>query len=189
MSTRNVNRAEYYRYVPDSNNYRGMALQEGDYDLIWIHSKFQSLAAEWRKPVVKELEDSPPKLGDFPSLVNRNCIPLFSEKAWIVFEPYLSDIAEALPVATTKRHRLFIVHVHRRLDLLLPEKCEYDRFSDGGVRRINRFCFDKIKSDSVLMAKLPPDLGGDLLVSEKFRRIAEENALEGLLFTEVPQLE
>lgn len=189
MSTTNVNTAAFYRYDPDANNFRGLALRENAYAVVRIHSSFASVAPEWKEILLEELDDSPPKLGDFPSLVDRRRIPLFSARAWDVFKSHLSDTAEALPATTTKGNRLFVVHVYRPSDAVLSERCELDRFSDGGVRRVKKFCFDQTKCGGVLMMKLPPELGGDLLVSDKFRRMAEENGLEGLLFTAVPQLD
>jgi len=185
----NVNNVTFYRYDPDANSFRGIALRENDYDLVSIHSKFERVAEKWKEIVVEELEDSPAELGDFPSLVDRRRIPLFSQKAWDAFGPYISDIAEALPVMTTKGNRLFVIHVHRPTKTLFSDRCEFDRFSDGGVRRINKFCFDQSKNDYVTMMKLPPELGGDLIVSNEFRRIVERNSLEGLNFPEVPQVD
>ncbi len=187
MSKAKARRTAYFRYDPDANNFRGVALRKDDYGVVGIHSRLASVATEWKELLLEELDDSPSKLGDFPSLVDRRRIPLFSPRAWDVFESHLSDIAEALPVRTSNGNRLFIIHVHRSSDIVLIDRCEFDRFSDGAVRCIKKFCFDQWKSHGELMIKMSTEVGGDLLVSDKFRRIAEENRLEGLLFNEVPQ--
>lgn len=182
-----MNQTAFYRYDPDSNSFAGFGLQKSDYEVIKLHSLFESVSATWKPIVLKEFDDSPTDLGDFPSLADRNCIPLFSEKAWSVYEKQLSGVAEALPTTTTSGARLLMIHIYKRVDALIEERCSFDRFSDGGIRRIKEFCFDWTRLDSTMVIKLPAKLGGDLLVSHQFRDIAIKNGLQGLKFIEVAQ--
>lgn len=182
-----VNRSAFYRYDPDGNAFAGLGLHKDDYDVTDMHSRFTRESATWKPLVLEIIEDSPSKLGDFPALVDRRRIPVFSERAWGIFKPYLSAVAEALPVVTTNGTRLLMIHVYKPIAALVEERCSFDRFSDGGVRRVNKFCFDWENIGTAMMAKLPPNLGGDLLLSHQFRQVAEENGLCGLNFVDVSQ--
>ena len=187
LPTKTMNNTTYYRYDPDSDSFAGFALQKRDYDVPNLHSKFESVSSTWKPIVLEGFDDSPTVLGDFPSLVDRRRIPLFSEKAWSVFSKHLSGVAEALPVTTTSGIRLLLIHVYKPVDALIEENCSFDRFSDGGIRRIKEFCFNSTKLDTSMIIKLPAKLGGDLLVSDRFREIAIKNELHGLNFVEVSQ--
>lgn len=182
-----MTRDAFYRYDPDANTFAGLKLQEGDYDITNLHSKFERLSETWTPIVLEVLEESPSELGDFPTLVDRRRIPIFSERAWTIFESHFRGVAEALPVNTTTGTRLLIIHIFKPVTALVEDRCVFDRFSDGGVRRVNQFCFNWAAIGSELVIKLPPTLGGDLLVSEQFRKITEQKRLRGLNFVEVTQ--
>ncbi len=182
-----MNQTAIYRYDPDGNAFAGLALQEGDYDVTNIHSKFEPISTTWKPIVLEVIEDSPPDLGDFPSLVDRRRIPIFSERAWNVFEDRMCGVAEGLPVTTTTGTPLRMIHIFKPLAALVEDRCSFGRFSDGGVRRVNQFCFDWAVIGQELVVKLPPTLGGDLLLSEQFRKTTEQQGLRGLNFVEVQQ--
>jgi hypothetical protein len=189
MIMKTMNQTAFYRYDADSNSFAGFGLQECDYEVTKIHSQFEPVSSTWKPIILDEFDDSPTKLGDFPSLADRNCIPLFSEKAWSVFSKHLSGVAEALPLTTTSGIRLLLINVYKAVDAIIEENCSFDRYSDGGIRRIKEFCFDWTKLDTSMIIKLPAKLGGDLLVSHRFREIAIENELHGLNFVEVSQID
>ena len=187
MTMNTMNQTAFYRYDPDGNNFAGFALKQDDYEVSNIHSTFESISSTWKPLILDALDDSPSDCGDFPTLVDRRRIPLFSERAWNVFEPHLSEVVEALPTTTTNGIRLLMIHVYVPLSSLIEERCSFDRFSDGGIRRVNEFCFDWTSVNKAMIIKLPAEFGGDLLVGHRFREIALENGLQGLNFVEVPQ--
>lgn len=185
MTAMNKRTDRYYRYDPNANHFTGFALNEDDFDVLKLHSQSKAVSKKWQGIKLAELEDSPRELGDFPSLVDRRRLPLFSERAWSVLGPHLNGVAEALPVTTSYGYKLYLINVFRFSDALREEDCRVDRYSDGGIRRVLTFSFDKQRTENQLLMKLPPCNGGDLIVTEFFRQIVEDKKLLGLNFEEL----
>lgn len=177
---------KYYRYKPDAMQYNGVGLQDRDRKIIWIHSKCDSLAATWRPVSVHGFDDNPGIEGDFPSLSDRNVIPLFSQQAWHILSPLISYCAEALPIKHPSGKPFYLINVMEIIDCLDEERSELVRnMATGRVSRVFKYCFKTDLLQNKHIFKLPRESGGELIVDDDFRKTVEANGLEGLRFEEL----
>ena len=177
----------YYRYHPDANNYAGIGFQHEDDEAVTdVHFTDEPLAANWKPPVAFEFEDNPPKQGDFPSLSNYNEIPVMSERAWEALRALIGHCCEPLPIIHPSGQPYYIIHVMNTIDALDEDRSEVKRFSDGGIMRVVRYALkhDLLRGEHIF--KLPRESGGELLGDDEFRRVVEENSLQGLIFKPIP---
>ena len=174
---------KYYRYAPDANHYNGIGLRNEDReDILAMHSQSIVRMPTWRPPVVHGFDDNPGVEGDFPSLSDYNKIPTFSQRAWDALSPLIARVCEALPIRHPTGRPFYIINVLEIVDCIDEEKSEIDRYSDGGIRRVIRFCFKPNMLGGKHIFKTPRKSGADLIVSQEFRRQVEANELKGLRF-------
>jgi len=127
--------------------------------------------------------------GDFPSLGNYNMLPVMSQRAWEALRPLIGHCCEALPIIHPSGRPYYIIHVMNTIDALDEDRSEVKRFSDDGIMRVVRYALKSDLLEDQHIFKLPHESGGDLLVDDEFRRVVEENGLQGLIFKPIPLVE
>jgi hypothetical protein len=180
----------YYRYQPDANHFNGIGLSNEDREsVIAMHSKSIVRTPAWQPPVVHGFDDNPGVEADFPSLSDYNEIPIFSQRGWDVLRPLIGNVCEALPIRHPTGQPFYIINVLDIVDCIDEENSVVDRYSDGRVRRVIRFCFKLNMLVGKHIFKTPRMSGSDLILSEAFRHTVENNGLKGLIFRELPMVE
>lgn len=182
---------KYYRYDTDVTHFNAVGLRNEDREhVLAMHSKSIILSPTWQPIVVHGFDDENPGIeGDFPSLNDYSKIPVLSQRAWDVLRPVIGNVCEALLIRHPTEEPFYIINVLDIVDCLDEEKSEVDRYSDGRIRRVLRFCFKRNMLAGKHIFKTPRKSGRDLIVSEEFRRLVEQNELKGLRFRELPMVQ
>lgn len=178
----------YYRYQPDANSFAGIGFSDADNDrVVQVHFADKPLADQWIAPVAHGFENNPETEGDFPSLSNFNEIPVMSQRAWDGLRPLIGNCCELLPIIHPTGKPYFIVHVMGTVDCMDFSKSKVTRnATTGRVNRIYTYAFKHEKVDGKHIFKLPLESGAELIVDDGFRRAVNANALQGLLFNDLP---
>ena len=191
MTNSEARSEQLYHYIPDANNFAGITLSDSDHDqVLSVHDIDSPLAAEWIAPDSKGFEDNPPTDGDFPGLSDYNEIPIMSQRAWEVFRPLIGDCCEALPIGHPSGKPFYIIHVMKTIDALDEKRSELSRSRiSGRVSRTYKYAFKPGLLIGQHIFKLPLMSGAELLVDDEFRRVVEDNNLEGLLLKPLPMVD
>ncbi len=180
---------EFYIYHPAADSFDSVMTFAQDHDrIISLHFQATSVAREWvALDVDADFDDQPGELGDFPSLVDFNAIPIFSARAWEALKPLIGYCCEALPIKHPSGDPYFLINVLDIIDALDEKRSIVDRNSvTGRVSRVTKYSFhlDKIKDKHIF--KLPLQSGAGLIVDAAFRDAVEKAGLRGLKFKPLP---
>jgi hypothetical protein len=180
----------YYYYRPDANRFAGAALSKHDdsrvLDLFYSDA---AIGPTWEPIRLREIADNPDREGDFPSLSNYHIFPLVSQHAWGALSPIIGDQCELLPAIRPSGAVLFLVHILGTTDCVDLSRSKVKRYSSGQIMQITDYCFNVDVIQGKHIFKLPFDCGAELIVDEVFRRVVEDNHLEGLQFPELPMMQ
>ncbi|GEM_PF-3816264 len=173
---------QLYLYHPNSNDYLGYMLRDRDHDLIKLHFSYQRVLEKWSKISLSFADNPFCKMGDFPVLSSLLRLPLFSQKAWEVYKKDLEPIAEALPVKDMLGRNFYLINIFVDPEIVDESRMEASYYRDGRVRNIEKFVINPTYEDEFIMLKNPRALGAGLFLTEKFKKLYEENNLQGLHF-------
>ena len=182
---------QLYHYIPNADEFASVGLADADHDrVLGIRRIDTPLAAEWSPPSTFRYEDFSSTDGDFPSLNDYSRIPIMSQRAWDVFLPLIGDCCEALPIDHPSGKPFYIIHVMKTIDALDEKRSELSRSRiSGRVSRTYKYAFKPGLFSGKHIFKLPHMSGGELLVDDEFRRVVEDNNLEGLLLKPLPMVD
>lgn len=177
-----------YEYIADGDRYNYFITDQKYYEVKTSIGRGVTLINSWiPMPVRNFFGDKEgvflDKTSDFPSLMTGD--PVFSEKAWKVFEPFIGNYTEPLPLITAEG-KYYALNILNIIDALDKENSEisYNRVT-GRVSRVFRHVFHADKIEGQFIFKVPETKGLEVYISEDFKRIAEENGLKGLDFSKV----
>jgi hypothetical protein len=170
----------FYIAIPDSDEFDSLLpLDSEDWD---VFERFDGrpLAASWSPVPVKVYVGK--RRGDFPSLLAD--VPVFSERALHVLGPLMGSSIEALPLQC-KKGSFYAINVLEVVAALDQERSEIDRFPDGRVMDVERYVLQEDLLQGRDIFKLAEVTPSRVFVSEAFKKSAEENGLQGLIFKPV----
>jgi hypothetical protein len=198
MKTQHSHLSNYYEYDPDGNSFAGVGFHGREIDderddgaiVTNLHFDDTPRAANWRPLTCHGWTDNPPRIGDFPSVSNYRRVPMMSERAWIALAPLIGGVCEALPVHHPFSGNYHLVHILRTVAALDELQSVVARRSptDQRIYKVYQYSFRKELIDGLHIFKLPNAQGSALIVDEEFRRIVEDNNLQGLRFQRLPTL-
>ena len=168
-----------YELEFDVDNYKSIELTENRNADFYQMFDGRSLKEAWDELTVKYYdEDEGLKTGDAPGFT----IPVFNKKSLDILFTKIKNEVEILPLRIGNEN-LYGINVLTILDAVNYEKSDYKMFRDGKrIMKFNKISF----KDSIIQGKnifKIVDLKRSLIfVSEEFKRIVEENGLEGFLF-------
>src|SRR5690554_3152186 len=129
-----------YKYIADSDEFNSFITVKEHREIYSSIGKGSSLVHSWKPmPVKNFFKDKEGvfmnRIGDFPSLVIGD--PVFSEKAWGVFKPYIGKYTEPLPLITTEG-KYYALNILNIIDALDKENSEISyRSRDRKSTRLN----------------------------------------------------
>ncbi len=193
MTSRNNVIRYFYEYDPDANSFAGVGFNVGGVDdddnskVIKLHRDDAPQRQRWKTLACHGFDDNPPEVGDFPSVSNYRKVPMASERAWKVLEPYIGRTCEILPVHHPFKGNYYLIHVLRTIDALDEINSLVERRSedDSRIRHIIRYAFREELIEGIHIFKLPSKSGSGLIVDDVFRNAVELNGLRGLRFHEL----
>ena len=179
---------KFYYYACDADHYGFLRFtetytHESGFPVSDQFDRGKPISSPWQ-PITIEANTSRGPLSDFPLCPMGP--PIFSQKAWDALQPLISDAVEALPV-TTPFGIYFAMNVLDVIDCLdygQSEMSYYPASMDGGLHRIIKCQLnsDLIKHKHIF--KIPERMT-QAIVSEDFKRVSENELLNGLSFTRV----
>jgi hypothetical protein len=173
----------FYRYKADPNKYACVAFRGDELPFRKMFNSEKPLAPKW-KPIELEVDSSQGPIGDFPALTAT--IPVLSEKALSILAPIIGEAAEALPVKVSAQ-LFYALHVTETVDALNENASQCSRFSDGPIRKVERYCFKRERMRDKHIFRLPQTRFGEILFSEKFKHEVLNANLKGLRFIPLPE--
>ena len=169
-----------YRIVPDSDTCHSLSIIDSEHVEMFRQFTGNSLAHSWFPVPVRIFRAE--KSGDFPSLLSH--VPIFSERALQILMPLISNSFEALPLKCDFG-KFYAANVLDVVDCLDHSLANIERFSSGRIMAIKRYAFKEGCIQGKHIFKIPETAGQDVLVSDKFKSLIEENSLLGLHFKQV----
>lgn len=164
-----------YKYIADSDIYDSLLFEEKDWDKADYFASGDRLPPELK---YFSLQDHiVGKKGDFPSLNPH--IPVFTPKAWKQLNHLLSQI-ETLSLNQGEYMALNVLNIVDALDKTQSELTQ-NRVT-GRVSSIQKYVFMEEKLHNKHLFKIPETLGLEVYVSDTFKKVVEDNGLEGLSF-------
>lgn len=169
-----------YRIVPDSDTYHSLSIIDSEHVEIFRQFTGKSLAHSWFPVQVRIFRAK--KSGDFPSLLSH--VPIFSERALQILRPLISNSLEALPLKCDFG-KFYAANILDVVDCLDDSLANIERFSSGRIMAIERYAFKEDCIEGKHIFKIPETALQDVLVSDNFKSLVEENGLLGLEFKQV----
>ena len=120
------------------------------------------------------------KIADFSSL-GHHPIPMFSDRAKRILDPYIGECGQWLRLDHTTVH-YWLFHITNVIDALDETRSEVLRFDDGSVMRIARFVFRPDCLSDELIFAVPQRPLAHNLVTDRFVKLVEEHRLSGFNF-------
>lgn len=164
-----------YRYTPASNDFNTLERVSIRGDL---YSKFvtnKKISSKWRP--IKVRVDKHGHRGEFPSF--EPAIPVFTQKALNVLQPFLGDTIEALPL-NCGRFKFYAIHVLNVVDCFDEKRSDFNRFPSGGIMYINKHVFKEKCLDQQLMFRISQAPIWGVYYTERFKQLLDEANLKGL---------
>jgi hypothetical protein len=131
----------------------------------------------------KPRKHQPEPLCDFTAVTAMVHAPVLSARAKQLIEPVLSDRAQWLPLAFEEKE-YWLLNLLNLVDALDHERSRVSRLPDGKVMCIDAYAFKPEMLEQQWMFKVPT-APFDVLVTERFRSLVEEQGLTGLYFQPV----
>ena len=140
----------------------------------------RSVLSDWKPRKVTRME--PKKdlgLGDAPGFI----IPVFSKRAVDCLKPLIDKHVEVLPL-DFKEKEFYAINVITVLEALDYEKSVYTTFSDGKrIMMVEKYAFLPNVVENIPIFRITDERRSKYpLVSDNFKKIVEENKLEGFKF-------
>ena len=105
-----------------------------------------------------------------------------NEKAKTILAPIISDSVEFLPIITQiDSYWLLNISV---IDCLDQEKSQVKLYSSGRIMAVLKYAFYEERLPDTNIFVLP--VGIDVIITEKFKKVYDENKLTGLHFRDLP---
>jgi hypothetical protein len=174
-----------FKLTPDCNRYQNLVFSSKEDWAIFDRFDGRNVLPFWTQPVVQVLRDKkfnrnlPP--GDFPNLFLPG-VPVFSLRAVDVLKNMLQENGEILPLSCNEGE-YYAYNVTTTIDALDESKSELERFkSSGRIMEVSRYVFfgDRLIDASIF--KIPQFPRTDVYVTDKFRKIVDDNHLIGFDF-------
>ncbi|WP_342351893.1 imm11 family protein [Paenibacillus xylanexedens] len=164
------------------NNDNCMELQILDWDHE-LASRFngESKKKNWTPTKIKTLYKK--KYNDFPRIIIGK--PAMNANVKKVFEPFVSDEVEFLPLAHDELE-LYVLNVTNILDCVDWERSDVRRKSDGSWAGFDKVVFDFSKiPHGTYMFKIKETATVEVYVTDLFKKVVDEHKFKGLNFSVV----
>ncbi|MGA2404912.1 MAG: DUF1629 domain-containing protein [Syntrophobacteraceae bacterium] len=170
----------------DGNQYQNLVFTAKNDWAILRQFDGRRLFASWTAPAVEVFRDDkfnrnlPP--SDFPSLAPG--VPVFSLRAVNALQGLLRENGEILPLSCNEGE-YYAFNVTKSIDALDEFNSQVKRFeSSGRIMRILKYAFFGDRLGGATIFKIPQSRG-NVFVTNRFRKIAMDNALLGFKFINV----
>lgn len=174
---------DLYYYMPDSENFQFPIFEnEADWNIVTYQFDGRSLKDVWQ-PISMHLARSG-KPTSFPGLSMR--VPAVTYHAWEVLKPYIRHEVEALPL-DCKDEPIFALNVINLADCLDVSRSQLEFFNDSSIMEVKEYAFREHCIDDFYLFVIKELPLSGLLVTDRFRKIVEENGLVGLNFLPIRQ--
>lgn len=140
-----------------------------------------SLIKSWRPFKIKRARGRKYPVGDFSSISSLHF--LVNSKIKDIFESIFKDKVELLPVEYDEPY--YLMNVINMIDALDMEKSEFKRYKDGRIMFCTKYVFKEEVIGNNIIFKIPQFPTVDVLVTEEFVKMAEDNDLKGFIFEEL----
>jgi len=168
-----------YLLIPDSDTYHSVCPCNSDgWNVLFDQFKGKPVGDAWTPIPVKFKKGQ--RRGDFPFLLTS--IPVFSERALQVLKPLVANKVEVLPLEC-QEELLYAINVLDVVDCLDHSRSKFGFIS--GYRTIKQYAFKKGSIGGHHLFKLDETPQNDVLVSNRFKSLVEQNGLLGLTFEPV----
>jgi hypothetical protein len=149
----------------------------------------EPVASRWKPVRAVVLDPEPKEAGDFPVLYDYPRLPVFSQRAWDVLNARIDCRWEALPIIHPSQKPFYLIHVMEEIDCVDNARSEIERYHDGRVASIERFCLKPELLVGKHIFRTPLASGSYLLVDDVFRQVVEDHNLKGLKFQAIPRVD
>lgn len=139
------------------------------------------LSSTWQPLKVFLFREQGQRPVDFPGI---SAELVASVKAVNAISGLIKDHAELLPLETS-HDRYFIINVTDVVPCLDHAQSNFEYYKSGTIKRIRKLVFELGCIGNRPIFKIPERLRGTVFVTDAFKRVVEENALTGLIFTKV----
>jgi hypothetical protein len=175
---------KFWKIMIDSNQYRSFSLNTqvhnpDDDEYIMELNKGISMLSRWKPLSLILYED------DKRSETKKNCSdfmgylgPAINEKARSSLSTLIEKSVEFLPLSTPIG-KYWMMNINA-IDCLNESKSDVKRFSSGKIMRVVNYSFYEDKLQDVHLFIL--NVGTDIIVSNTFREVYDQNNLTGLKF-------
>jgi hypothetical protein len=161
------------RFVPRTNDF-GYLDNSGDWSLFVKGKPINS----W-KPITVKYVAHGKKSGDFPGLLLN--VPVFSKNAWEILQKLVEKDVQAFEI-TTKVGPYFVINVLAVIDCLDKKHSEFVYYPNGSIMRVASYVFKKGTIKNHHMFLIPETTGLEVLVTEEFVNVVQDNKLAGVRF-------
>jgi len=139
------------------------------------------LIKSWKTFKIKRARGKKYPVGDFSSITSAHL--LVNSKIKDIFENIFKDKVELLPVEYDEPY--YLMNVINMIDALDMEKSEFGRFSSGRIMFCTKYVFKEEVIGNNIIFKIPQFPTADVLVTEEFVKLVEDNDVKGFIFEEL----
>lgn len=162
----------------DDYNYFGF-INENHWDDKVFDGK--ELLNNWVSPKVKLYRTKKYPLGDIVSLTTLN--PAINVNVIEILKDIFCNNVELLPIVFDEQY--YLMNVINLLDALDEEKSEFKRYSSGKIMYCTKYVFREDIIRNIHIFKIPQFPKTDILVTEGFVKLVQDNNLKGFEFEEL----
>lgn len=159
----------------DPDRFDSLLLSGGKYDSLYFFGK---RARGW-KPVGVKIY----KMRQRADLYDLAGNPVASDKAWKVLRALLSSHVQGLPIRLGAQE-LQLLNVTEMSSSFDERKSKVERFSDGGIMRVERYAFDTKRISSPIFRLKGLEAHG-VFCTDDLRELVEHHGLHGWGFEQV----
>lgn len=110
---------------------------------------------------------------------------IVNEHCFNVIKPYIQGAVQVLH-ARSKAQKLYVLNVTSVIDCLDHENSKLKRFpSSGRIMRVEEYAFNREVLENAFIFKIPEEIHAHPYVTEKFKRLMEQNGIKGFKFVPV----
>ncbi|NLL06168.1 MAG: hypothetical protein GX270_10380 [Clostridiaceae bacterium] len=149
----------------------------------WDFKRFNGtrLLESWKSFRVKCARSKKYPVGDLSSISSLHFT--LNYKTIGIFENIFINNVELLPIEYIEE--CYLMNVINIIDALDVDKSEFKRYDDGRIMFCTKYVFKENVIGNNSIFKIPQFPTVDVLVTEEFVRLVEENELKGFVFEEL----